>query len=194
MRSIVMGLVASVVHARGEGIGGRETRFGDERRIASRVADQEVGEATAALTAVVESPVTADAQPEQGAPVAGDWEVACELKSGSALVFERGSVREYGAVTLFRWAAARTPAPDAVETIFTAVANCREKTIEAAWPGKRTETRAGSCGRRLDEAVCARAGQTIAPVRGRRPGPAGTRRGGEAGGKETPADDTTPRR
>src|SRR5262249_20774111 len=38
----------------------------------------------------------------------GQWEIACEIKSGSALVFDRASLREYGPVTLFRWSAPRT--------------------------------------------------------------------------------------
>jgi hypothetical protein len=42
------------------------------------------------------------------APSAGQWQVACEIKSGSALVFDRASLREYGTVTLFRWSAPRT--------------------------------------------------------------------------------------
>jgi hypothetical protein len=85
-------------------------------------------------------------------PVAGEWQVACELKSGAALIFDRRSVRELGAVTLVRWAAPSDPRTQ--DQVFTALVSCREKTIEAAWPGKRSETRAGTCGRRLVEAVC----------------------------------------
>jgi hypothetical protein len=89
--------------------------------------------------------------------VAGDeWDVACERKQGGELVFDRRSVRELGGATLFRWSATRT-APEADPAIYTAVVDCRAKTIEASWPGKRTTTRAGSCGRHLIEAVCAAA-------------------------------------
>src|SRR6266567_2136727 len=38
--------------------------------------------------------------PTDGTASGGQWEIACEIKSGSALVFDRGSLREYGAVTL----------------------------------------------------------------------------------------------
>jgi hypothetical protein len=85
----------------------------------------------------------------------GQWQIACEIKSGSALVFDRASLREYGTVTLFRWSAPRTRVAGPGEQIFTALVNCREKTIEAAWPGRRRETYAGTCGRGLVEAVCA---------------------------------------
>jgi hypothetical protein len=98
----------------------------------------------------------------------GQWEIACEIKNGSALVFDRGSLREYGQVTLVRWSAPRARLAAPGEQIFTAVVNCREKTIEAAWPGRSRETRVGTCGRGLVEAVCAAAGQAAAPGRGRR--------------------------
>jgi hypothetical protein len=98
----------------------------------------------------------------------GSWEVACQIKSGNALLFDRASLREYGAVTLFRWSAPHSQAPSVDERIFTGVANCREKTIEPSWPGKSRETRVGTCGRGLVEAVCAAAGQAFAP-RGRHP-------------------------
>jgi hypothetical protein len=85
----------------------------------------------------------------------GRWEIACEIKNGSALVFDRASLREYGPVTLFRWSAPPTRVAGPGERIFTGVVNCREKTIEAAWPGRSRETYAGTCGRGLLEAVCA---------------------------------------
>src|SRR6185369_17689345 len=91
-------------------------------------------------------------EPASTPPAAGEWEVACQLKSGASMMFDRRSVRELGAVTLVRWAAPSDPR--ARDEIFTALVSCREKTIEAAWPGKRSETRAGTCGRRLVEAVC----------------------------------------
>lgn len=83
---------------------------------------------------------------------AGEWQVACELKSGSLLFFDRGSVRDLGPVTLVRWAA---PADTRTQNrIFTALVSCGEKTIEASWPGKRSQTHVGTCGRHLVEAVC----------------------------------------
>ena len=83
-----------------------------------------------------------------------DWGVACERSQGGELVFDRKSVRDFGGATLVRWSATQTT-PEADPTIYTAVVDCRAKTIEAAWPGKRKTTRAGSCGRHLVDAVCA---------------------------------------
>ena len=85
----------------------------------------------------------------------GAWDVACERKRGSHLLFDRQSVRELGGTTLFRWAPAEGEAPVAGAAVYTAVADCRAKSIEARWPGKRTQTRAGTCGRHMVEAVCA---------------------------------------
>jgi hypothetical protein len=84
----------------------------------------------------------------------GDWDVACEREVGDRLVFDRESVRDLGGETLFRWAPTPGAAPGSDDTIYTALADCRGKTIEASWPGKRTETRAGTCGRHLVEAAC----------------------------------------
>ena len=84
----------------------------------------------------------------------GDWDVACERKEGNRLVFDRGSVRELGGATLFRWAPVEGAAPLADGVIYTAVADCREKSVEATWPGKRRETQSGTCGRYLVDAVC----------------------------------------
>ena len=86
--------------------------------------------------------------------VDGAWDLACESKRGNHLVFDRESIREIGSTTLFRWAAA-DGAPESEDAVYTAVADCRAKSIEAHWPGKRTATRAGTCGRHLVEAVCA---------------------------------------
>ena len=86
-------------------------------------------------------------------PGPGDWQVACNLKSGAPLIFDRGSMRELGATTLVRWAAPGDPRVP--EPAYTALVSCSEKSIEAAWPGTRSETRAGTCGRQLVEAVCA---------------------------------------
>jgi hypothetical protein len=86
--------------------------------------------------------------------VEGEWDLACESKRGHHLVFDRESIREIGNATLFRWAAAER-APESEDAVYTAVADCGAKSIEAHWPGKRTTTRAGTCGRHLVEAVCA---------------------------------------
>jgi hypothetical protein len=84
----------------------------------------------------------------------GDWDVACERQQGNRLVFDRGSVRDLGGATLFRWAPVEGAAPEADAVIYTGVADCREKSVEASWPGKRRETRSGTCGRYLVDAVC----------------------------------------
>ncbi len=84
----------------------------------------------------------------------GDWGVACERTQGNRLVFDRGSVRDLGGATLFRWAPVEGAAPQADGVIYTGVADCREKSVEASWPGKRRETRSGTCGRYLVDAVC----------------------------------------
>jgi hypothetical protein len=102
---------------------------------------------------------------EEEAAAPGAWDVACEREAGDRLVFDRDSVREMGGGTLFRWAPTGGIAPSADDTIYTAVADCHEKSIEASWPGKRSETRAGTCGRHLVEAVCAERGAAKAPKR-----------------------------
>ena len=86
--------------------------------------------------------------------VEGEWDLACESKRGNHLVFDRESIREIGNATLFRWAAAER-APESEDAVYTAVADCGAKSIEAHWPGKRTATRADTCGRHLVDAVCA---------------------------------------
>jgi len=113
---------------------------------ASVVAGSDEGEA---LSGKVDDEV---AQSVQIAP--GEWDVACNRKQGSALVFDRRSVRGMGGETLFRWAAPSGTMPETSDTIYTGVADCRAKSIEASWPGKRTATRAGTCGRLLVDAVC----------------------------------------
>jgi len=96
----------------------------------------------------------ADASMSTSSQVEGSWDLACESKRGNHMVFDRDSIREIGNTTLFRWAAADS-APESENAVFTAVADCRAKSIEAHWPGKRTVTRAGTCGRHLVDAVCA---------------------------------------
>lgn len=112
----------------------------------------------------------ADEQSDASSP-RGHWEIACEIKNGSALVFDRASLRDYGAVTLFRWSAPRARVAIAGDQIFTALVDCREKTIEAAWPGQRRETYAGTCGRGLVDAVCAASEEASAAGGGRPPAP-----------------------
>ena len=102
---------------------------------------------------------------EDDEAASGDWDVACEREAGDRLVFDRESVREMGGGTLFRWAPTGGIAPGAEDTIYTAVADCHEKSIEASWPGKRSETRAGTCGRHLVDAVCASRGAVKVPKR-----------------------------
>ena len=115
----------------------------------------------AAVTVIAGPPVVsmsggdeADASMSTSSQVEGSWDLACESKRGNHMVFDRDSIREIGNETLFRWAAAGS-APESEDAVYTAVADCRAKSIEAHWPGKRTATRAGTCGRHLVEAVCA---------------------------------------
>jgi hypothetical protein len=96
----------------------------------------------------------ADASMSTSSQVEGSWDLACESKRGNHMVFDRDSIRELGGTTLFRWAAAGS-APESEDAVYTAVADCHAKSIEAHWPGKRTVTRAGTCGRHLVDAVCA---------------------------------------
>ena len=125
---------------------------------------------------VVAGPPTGTVGPSRGALMSvtateddesapGEWDVACEREAGDRLVFDRDSVREMGGGTLFRWAPTGGITPSADDTIYTAVADCHEKSIEASWPGKRSETRAGTCGRHLVEAVCASRGAAKGPKR-----------------------------
>lgn len=146
----------------GEGDVGGAPTFSAARQGRPAEVSEDVGD-TAAPPAADPADVASDSS---WAP--GRWEIACEIKNGSALVFDRASLRDYGPVTLFRWSAPPTRVSGPGERIFTAVVNCREKTIEAAWPGRRRETSAGTCGRGLVEAVCA-ASETAAAasLRGR---------------------------
>lgn len=113
-------------------------------------------------------------------PEPGNWLAACVLKNGSMLVFDRGSLRSFGPATLVRWAAPADPRTEG--QIYTALVNCRGKTIEAAWPGKQSDTRAGTCGRRLVDAVCeltpGLGAKTANPSRALSPATGGAKRGG----------------
>jgi len=157
---VVMGLMmlaGAVVREQGQGIDDLGWRRG-------------VGDQTATTTTygnssgdgvvtVIAGPVSmsggdqADASMSTQSVVEGSWDLACESKRGNHMVFDRDSIREIGSTTLFRWAAAES-APESEDAVFTAVADCRAKSIEAHWPGKRTVTRAGTCGRHLIDAVC----------------------------------------
>ncbi len=199
MKAVVVGvfaLASALVREREDAVRDWNARVEESQSFAMpRVADGEVGgEPTVATvagprnddsqsgnvgqTSLVspsssEVAVTASAdESSDDASVGGQWQIACEIKSGSALVFDRASLREYGTMTLFRWSAPRARIAGPGDQIFTAVVNCREKTIEAAWPGRRRETYAGTCGRGLVEAVCAASEQaTITPsIHGRSSG------------------------
>ena len=74
--------------------------------------------------------------------------------------------------------------PSSDDTIYTAVADCRAKSIEATWPGKRSETRAGTCGRHLVDAVCA--ARSAGKVPKHMPDRLGRARGGAPNASATP--------
>jgi hypothetical protein len=151
MLNVVMGLLvlAGSVVRDGNAIEDLD-RWQGERAATERRAE-ELASALAPAAAETEAAAMQSLPVEQETA----WDVACERKQGGELVFDRTSVRELGGATLFRWSATET-APEA-PAIYTAVVDCRAKTIEARWPGKRTTTRAGSCGRHLIDAVCAAA-------------------------------------
>lgn len=178
MKSVVTGLMmlaGAAVREKGQGF----DDFGWRREV-QRARDAQVEAATPEGTAAVDedTAVTVVAGPPIGTaaatalvsieapdvPVApGDWGVACERKEGNRLVFDRESVRELGEATLFRWAPVQGAAPEADGVIYTAVADCREKSVEASWPGKRRETQSGTCGRYLVDAVCSARSAAKAP-------------------------------
>jgi hypothetical protein len=155
--------------------GAAASRTGDDTVVAS-------GSVTSAEAPTSLSEPPGDESSDAGWPH-GQWQIACEIKSGSALVFDRTSLREYGTVTLFRWSAPHTRVAGPGEQIFTAVVNCREKTIEAAWPGRSRATYAGTCGRGLVEAVCAASEQAAASPKPRAGGQLGA---GHAGTSAMP--------
>jgi hypothetical protein len=172
MRSVVTGLMmlaGSVVREKGQGFddfGWRREmqRARDAQQIESATPQGAAGtEVDGAVMVVAGPPIgtqgaadapltSAEAGEQSIAP--GDWDVACERGEGNRLMFDRDSVRELGGATLFRWAPVAGAAPQADGVIYTAVADCREKSVEASWPGKRRETRSGTCGRFLVDAVC----------------------------------------
>ena len=196
MKAVVVGVLAlasALVRKREDAFQDWNARVEESQALVTpRVADGDVGDGTTASTSVEEDEIEAgivaaapssvdvssqsdeasNAPVSSDASAAGKWQIACEIKSGSALVFDRASLREYGTMTLFRWSAPHTRVAGPGDQIFTAVVNCREKTIEAAWPGRRRETYAGTCGRGLVEAVCAAAERVSGPpsTHGRLPG------------------------
>jgi hypothetical protein len=201
MRSVVTGLMmlaGAVVRDKGHGF----DDFGWRRQAQEAQQAREAEEADAATSGASagdgESVVVSGAPigsfgPSRGALMSvagtedaapGEWDVACEREAGDRLVFDRKSLREMGGATLFRWAPTGGVVPSNDDTIYTAVADCRAKSIEATWPGKRSTTRAGTCGRHLVDAVCAARGQVRAPTR--EPDRLGRARGGMPNASATP--------
>ena len=149
----LMMLAGAVVREQGKGFDDFGWRGGDQAAAASE------SDSGPAVTVIAGPPVGTVSmkggdEAESSMSVEGAWDVACESKRGHRMVFDRDSIREIGSTTLFRWAAAEG-APESEDAVYTAVADCRAKSIEAHWPGKRTATRAGTCGRHLVDAVCA---------------------------------------
>ena len=156
MWNVVMGFLALAGSVVRDGQGFNDLGRWEAQRAATEARTEEavsVLEPSAAMTPVHDEDGPAEGEATLSVEPS-DWGVACQRKQGGELVFDRTSVRELGGATLFRWSATET-APEADPAIYTAVVDCRAKTIEATWPGKRTATRAGSCGRHLVEAVCA---------------------------------------
>ena len=177
MRSVVTGLLmlaGSVVREQGQmldgGNGWREEARGGRQQEAARERDGDgdqdgdddadhdgavtlVRPLGGAAPAVFDGVDVDDDANEHVMTMPGDWDVACARRHGGTLMFDRQSVRVLGGVTLFRWAPSKGM-PQADGPVYTAVADCGAKSIEASWPGKRTVTRAGTCGRHLVDAVC----------------------------------------
>ena len=162
MRSMVTGLMmlaGAVVREQGQSFD--DVAWRREVEVRSAVSDTQTQTNGATVTVVAGPPIGTmsgvgdddDAQIGDVAP--GDWDVACTRKRGTNLVYDRESVRVLGNDTLFRWSAPTGSMPEESDAIYTGVADCRAKSIEASWPGKRTKTRAGTCGRLLVDAVCA---------------------------------------
>jgi len=159
----LMMLTGAVVREQEQGIddfGWRRGQGGMEQATANEssggaavtvIAGPPVG--TVSMRSGDEADASVSAQSAQSG-IDGSWDLACESKGGNHMVFDRDSIREIGSETLFRWAAAES-APESEDAVYTAVADCHAKSIEAHWPGKRTATRAGTCGRHLVDAVCA---------------------------------------
>jgi hypothetical protein len=160
MRSVVTGLMllaGAVAREKGHGFDDMGWRREVQQAREAQEADAATAEAATgdgqALRASRAALMTVSVADVDSAP--GEWDVACVREEGDRLVFDRESVREMGNGTLFRWAPTDGAAPTSDGTIYTALADCGGKSIEASWPGKRTETRDGTCGRHLVEAACA---------------------------------------
>jgi hypothetical protein len=149
----LMMLAGAVVRDQGQGFDDFGWRRGAEQAAASSDSNDETKVTVIAGPPVGLVPMSGGDGAEASA-VDGAWDLACESKRGNHLVFDRESIREIGNATLFRWAAGEG-APESEDAVYTAVADCSAKSIEARWPGKRTATRAGTCGRHLVDAVCA---------------------------------------
>ncbi|HEY5088936.1 MAG TPA: hypothetical protein VIK30_03155 [Polyangia bacterium] len=173
MKSVVTGLMmlaGAVVRDKGQGFDDfgwrREVQRAREAQVEAATPQGAAGVDDDTTVMVVAGPPIGTSGATDGALVSvsieetdatvapGDWGVACERTQGNRLVFDRGSVRDLGGATLFRWAPVEGAAPQADAVIYTGVADCREKSVEASWPGKRRETRSGTCGRYLVDAVC----------------------------------------
>jgi len=156
----LMMLTGAVVREQGQGFDDYGWRRGGQGGIEQATANE--NSSGGAVTVIAGPPMgtvsmggdEADASVVTQSQIDGSWDLACESKRGNHMVFDRDSIREIGDATLFRWAAAGS-APESEDAVYTAVADCHAKSIEAHWPGKRTATRAGTCGRHLVEAVCA---------------------------------------
>ncbi|HEY6475965.1 MAG TPA: hypothetical protein VI456_05240 [Polyangia bacterium] len=202
MRSVVTGLMmlaGAVVRDKGHGIDDfgwrRQVQQAQEARGAEEADTATSGTAGDGEAIVVAGPPIGTYGPSGGALMSvagteaadaapGDWDVACEREAGDRLVFDRSSLREMGGATLFRWAPTGGVVPNNDDAIYTAVADCRAKSIEATWPGKRSETRAGTCGRHLVDAVCAARSAVKGPKR--EPDRLGRARGGAPNASATP--------
>jgi hypothetical protein len=200
MRNVVTGLMmlaGAVVRDKGHGF----DDFGWRREVQQAREAEEADAATSGASAgdgaavVVAGPpigtygpssgtLTSVAGTEAADAAPGDWDVACEREAGDRLVFDRTSLRELGGATLFRWAPTGGVVPNNDDTVYTAVADCRAKSIEATWPGKRSETRAGTCGRHLVDAVCAARSAVKTPRR--EPDRLGRARAGAPNASATP--------
>ncbi len=198
MRSVVTGLMmlaGAVVREKGHGV----DDFGWRREVQQAREAQEADATTSGRSgdgeAMVAGPSAGTFGPARGALMSvagteenaaapGEWDVACEREAGDRLVFDRSSLREMGGATLFRWAPTGGVVPNNDDTIYTAVADCRGKTLEATWPGKRSETRVGTCGRYLVDAVCDARGTVTTPTR--TPDHPGRTRGGTPNASATP--------
>jgi hypothetical protein len=198
MRSVVTGLMmlaGAVVRDKGQGFDDFGWRREVQQAREAQEADAVASGTGAGEAAVVAGPPIGTFGPSSGALMTvagteaadaapGDWDVACEREAGDRLVFDRSSLRDLGGATLFRWAPTGGVVPNNDDTIYTAVADCRGKSIEATWPGKRSETRAGTCGRHLVDAVCAARSAVKAPEHA--PDRLGRVRGGAPNASATP--------